>query len=162
MKEKETMVTRSSSRSSSPNLFYAQQRRWIRMSDRRLLQTFLGVSIFFFFNLLRLWYYNHPDSTFLEVLPSPAIELPIMLRSTVVNERNQEVMSTATDHRHDDDDYQNIFCRNNNIRSRHNHHRHPIFLWGIPSTTSEFEIGRRKLLRSTYLNYYHISGRKIG
>jgi hypothetical protein len=34
--------------------------------------------------------------------------------------------------------------------------RRPVMLWGIPSTTSEIEIQRRKVLRSTYLNYYKL------
>jgi hypothetical protein len=31
---------------------------------------------------------------------------------------------------------------------------HPIFLWGIPSTTDEQEVERRRIIRSTYLDYF--------
>ena len=30
----------------------------------------------------------------------------------------------------------------------------PVFLWGIPSTNSQFETGRRELLRKTYLDFF--------
>jgi hypothetical protein len=35
-----------------------------------------------------------------------------------------------------------------------NHHHHPIFLWGIPSTMDPKEVDRRRIIRSTYLDYY--------
>jgi len=63
--------------------------------------------------------------------------------------------------------YDSIFCRastfqNDQMSSSSGNNPHPpphnqtkpVFLWGIPSTTSNFETGRRKLLRSTYLDFY--------
>jgi len=63
--------------------------------------------------------------------------------------------------------YDSIFCRANSFQmdknnssrsgkkiSQHHQTTKPVFLWGIPSTTSEFETGRRTLLRKTYLDFY--------
>jgi hypothetical protein len=64
--------------------------------------------------------------------------------------------------------YDSIFCRASSFQmdkdssssssGKNGPHKHqttkPVFLWGIPSTTSEFETGRRTLLRKTYLDFY--------
>eukprot|EP00536_Pseudo-nitzschia_multiseries_P017232 jgi/Psemu1/292922/fgenesh1_pg.1444_\ len=61
--------------------------------------------------------------------------------------------------------YDSIFCRarsrevyasmnnDNRHKSNQSNNSKPVFLWGIPSTSSEYEIGRRKLLRETYLDF---------
>ena len=57
--------------------------------------------------------------------------------------------------------YDSIFCPAGSFKNTAVDHKissrnqsRPVFLWGIPSTTSEFEVGRRKLLRETYLKFY--------
>ena len=77
---------------------------------------------------------------------------------------NENVVCNANDN-----GYESLFPRSNSNSNSNNNNtphtrrrsngdttnRRPVFLWGIPSTSSEYEIGRRKLLRETYLNYYH-------
>jgi len=66
-----------------------------------------------------------------------------------------------------DDNYDSIFCRAGSSRvhlkqskidiektNSSNNRAKPVFLWGIPSTTSQFETGRRDLLRKTYLDFF--------
>jgi len=60
------------------------------------------------------------------------------------------------------DNYDSIFCRAGSSfpnegqpsSAQNDKLAKPIFLWGIPSTTSDFETGRRELLRKTYLAFY--------
>ena len=85
------------------------------------------------------------------------------LKKIIPNEKRGDDRSKA---------YDSIFCRARSSSSsssfRQNQNKNnadeipspnsnvkPVFLWGIPSTTSEFETGRRELLRKTYLNFFH-------
>ena len=139
--------------------WYHQQRiqRCLR-NDRRIIQTVLVVSTIFCVNFLQLWRY-HSDLTQL------AASNDWLQRQWWTHHDNFQLPN--------DDDYNVIFCNattrraggsanDNNSSSNNNNRRRPIFIWGIPSTNSDYELKRRKLLRETYLDFFHaLKGKQI-
>ncbi len=84
---------------------------------------------------------------------------------TKITEQNDSVKTgVETIDGSSDNFYNSIFCRagsssvhaNKKIKKKilPKNKEKPVFLWGIPSTTSQFETGRRELLRKTYLDFF--------
>ena len=132
----------------------------IRISDRKLvIQALIAITVVFFYlrfcsSVLRFSNYDRDEYRYMysngnSNSNSNNINKPILLTTN----------TTIS--------YDSIFCRNNNNnndsdsdgdklkrRIRQNKPKGPVFLWGIPSTTSDYETKRRKLLRDTYLMFY--------
>ncbi len=83
------------------------------------------------------------------------------------NERMDSGLNTTKRIIGKDNNYDSIFCRagSSSLHSKQSNKdiekfdppdssARPVFLWGIPSTTSQSETGRRDLLRKTYLDFF--------
>ena len=85
---------------------------------------------------------------------NPIINTSTLSKSTLPNGSQNEVSKSKG--------YDSIFCRagsnsfqqSREISGAASSPTKPVFLWGIPSTTSKFEVGRRDLLRKTYLDFF--------
>ncbi|KAG7373718.1 galactosyltransferase [Nitzschia inconspicua] len=147
-------------------------------SDRRLMQVLLLISIFFGANILYLWRnYQYDHYQYLHQYHHLQQQQQHHQHQHQHSSKTVQSDTVSSNHEHDLStaltppihlqsqlpmmvDYDTIFCRNNNNNNvtkkdpKSNQRRRPVFLWGIPSTTSDKEIDRRRLLRNTYLNYY--------
>jgi Galactosyltransferase len=137
------------------------------LTDRRLLQVLLFVAAIFGTNLWFLWK-SHHQILFLLPTDGAGAGLPLIKSIQEATQQDQKKNTTTIPPTFIDKvDYDSIFCRNNNnfihgnattttstATTTINIPRPPVFLWGIPSTTSDHEIKRRDLLRWTYLNFF--------
>jgi hypothetical protein len=132
--------------------------RLVPMTDRKLMHILLIIPFYFGLNLLYMWEYHYRHFLPQQEQQQQLHPLNIGIGRSAHNDVDDD----------DDDDYESIFCRNDPLLlswQQNNHTtttmtmtmsrpNHPIFLWGIPSTTSDADVQRRRLIRSTYLNFY--------
>jgi hypothetical protein len=159
-----------------PALFSAaSKRRWLRGNRKKVFVESLIVftSLCFWISLFRFEYdamqspKYHNNTAYRKHQHSVEIGPGARDRDRNSDNDNDNDNGIVSNSRIKSHAYDSIFCRTKSFQidkdnssrtgqnaSQHHQTTKPVFLWGIPSTTSESETRRRTLLRKTYLDFY--------
>ncbi|OEU19567.1 hypothetical protein FRACYDRAFT_235625 [Fragilariopsis cylindrus CCMP1102] len=137
--------------------------RKLLRSDRKLIQVLIVLTIIFSLtSIIRFSFYEYNNNVNLLNVNNNLVTIPQSVVKTLVIDSSSSIATPPPPPLiicDDKNGYESLFPRNhqNNNHSTSTSNSRPdgpVFLWGIPSTTSDYEVSRRKLLRRTYLNFY--------